>query len=403
VIEEALESAENVGVLPYVIKMAVAQAGQEVKNCEVEQDAWANETGTKLGPMLQAQANSMTTQKALNQARADVSATSGASKEKSKNVLLGMSQNAENALMATSFLGWCDTAKRLKRENEIRKDYEKEIDEATKRLMDYKAAQLANVRNVLNRTAKESSSTLIANVIATLKTETQTIKKAREARAELGKYDEDLERFAEASASNAKKVMGRMSAGSEEGLLSMSFKAWMIYVEDYKRDKEMNDAIKSQEQKTAAFMKKQKDGANAVLGRMTQASNTGTMAGVFKEWVDVVTTAKNAAEIDAIMKTNNGKMKSFKDKTKGSAKNVSQRIAWLQEQMMELAIFTLWKREWKCERLKRYGQEKNMRRKQELIGVKGLFKNFASELETSLKEGTPRDAKALKNRPENRS
>merc|ERR1719188_816243 len=31
VIEEALESAENVGVLPYFMKMAVAQAGNEVK------------------------------------------------------------------------------------------------------------------------------------------------------------------------------------------------------------------------------------------------------------------------------------------------------------------------------------------------------------------------------------
>jgi len=398
VIEEALESAENVGVLPYVIKMAVAQAGQEVKNCEAEAEAWCNETGTKLGPMLQAQANSMSTQKALNQARADVSTTSGASKEKSKNVLLGMSANAEHALLATSFIGWSDVTRRLKRENEIRKDYEKEIDDATKKLMDYKAAQLANVRNVLNRTAKESSATLVASVIGVLKTETQTIKNARESRAELLKYDEDLERFADKSASTAKKVMGRMSAGSDEGLVSMAFKGWMIFVEEYKRDKDMNDAIKTQEQKTAQFMKKQKDGAQAVLGRMTQASATGTMSSVFKEWVDLVTTAKNAEEIDKIMESDKKRMKSFKDKTKGSAKNVSQRIAWLQEQMIFLAIFSLWKREWKCERLKRYGQEKNMRRKQELIGVKGLFKNFASELETSLKEGTPRDAKSAKKR-----
>mmetsp|Transcript_27500 Transcript_27500/g.53817 ORF Transcript_27500/g.53817 Transcript_27500/m.53817 type:complete len:522 (+) Transcript_27500:80-1645(+) len=393
VIEEALESAENVGVLPYVIKMAVAQAGQEVKNCEAEQQSWANETGTKLGPMLQAQANSMTTQKALNQARADVSAISGSTKEKSKNVLLGMASNAEETLKATTFLGWSDTTKRLKRENEIRKDYEQEIDEATKKLMDYKAAQLANVRGVLNRTAKESTASLVASVIGVLKTEAQTIKHKREGRKELAKYDEDLEKFAQSSASNAKKVMGRMSAGSDEGLVSMAFKGWMMFVEDYKRDKEMNDAIKSQEQKTAAFMQKQKDGAQAVLGRMTQASATGTMASVFKEWVEIVITAKNAEEIGAVMKSNNSRMKSFKDKTKGSAKSVSQRVAWLQEQMIFLAIFSLWKREWKYERLKRYAQEKNMRRKQELIGVKGLFKNFASELETSLKEGTPRDKK----------
>merc|ERR1712070_662327 len=55
-----------------------------------------------------------------------------------------------------------------------------------------------------------------------------------------------------------------------------------------------------------------------------------------------------------------------------------------------IVIFWYWKRETKVQRMKRYAQDKNNKKKQQLIGVKGLFKNFANELEAGLKEGTPR-------------
>ena len=62
-----------------------------------------------------------------------------------------------------------------------------------------------------------------------------------------------------------------------------------------------------------------------------------------------------------------------------------------------IMVFSGWKRDVKLERMKRYGQGKNNQRKQQLVNVKGLFKNFANELETGLKEGTPRvDMKAVK-------
>lgn len=40
VVEESLDSAENVGVLPYLMKMAIAQAGQEVKTFASDHEAW---------------------------------------------------------------------------------------------------------------------------------------------------------------------------------------------------------------------------------------------------------------------------------------------------------------------------------------------------------------------------
>jgi len=91
-------------------------------------------------------------------------------------------------------------------------------------------------------------------------------------------------------------------------------------IQEGQGDERQDQIPGAKDQQTAEFTKKQKDGAQAALGRLTQAGATGTMSSVFKEWVNLVTTAKNAAEIDELMKSSNGKMKSFKDKTKVGAK-----------------------------------------------------------------------------------
>merc|ERR1712138_383624 len=66
------------------------------------------------------------------------------------------------------------------------------------------------------------------------------------------------------------------------------------------------------------------------------------------------------------------------------------RSAAATEMSVLIVIFWYWKREVRVQCMKRYAQDKNNKKKQQLIGVKGLFKNFANELEAGLKDGTPR-------------
>jgi len=398
-IEDALESAENVGVLPYIMKMAVAQAGQEVRTTEALHEQWLAEMDTRMKPLLQSQANSMSTQKALAQARAEVDAAQSESKEKSAAVLLGLVSGNERVLVSTSFVAWMDLTKKLKREAEIRKEYEEQIDEAHKKLMDYKASQLANVRSVLQRTAAEGNLGLLTQVVGALKTEAEHIKNSRAAKGEMAMLDSQFKNFAESSAANAKKVMARVSVGSDEGLRATVFQGWVTYITNYKKDKEMNDAIRAAEMKVEGFMKKQNDGAKSVLQRMTQASDTGLLSSIFTAWSEAVIDAKETNEMEAVLHAKNSKLSGFTNRNKGSAKNASHRSATLQDQSVLLFFYLFWLRETRVERMRRYGKEKTNKRKQELIGVKGLFKNFASELETSLKEGTPRvEAKGSKKR-----
>lgn len=389
-IEDALESAENVGVLPYIIKMAVAQAGHEVRTVESEHESWLADTEARMAPLLQSQANSMSTQKALAQAKAEVETYQSEAKEKSKSVLMGLTSNNDKTLLGMSVVAWHDHIRRTKKEAEIRKQYEEEIAEAQKKLMDYKAAQLSNVRNVLQRSAKESNSGLIVTAIGALKAEAEDIKRVRNAKAEMNVLEAKLQKFSAASAAAAQKVMGRMSAASEDGLVAMAFKAWMQFITDYKKDKVMNDAVKAAEKKVQDFLTKQNEGAKSVLQRINNASASGCINAAFTGWAEAVKDAKESTAMEEMLNAKSSKLNAFSTRNKTGARTASQRVAILQDQAYTSFCLTFWKREAKCERMRRYGKEKNLKRKQELIGVKGLFKNFASELETSLKEGTPR-------------
>merc|ERR1711967_171824 len=99
---------------------------------------------------------------------------------------------------------------------------------------------------------------------------------------------------------------------------------------------------------------------------------------------------KKAAEMQELMESNAGKFSSFTGRNKGSAKSAMQRAAEAQDIAVQLVIYMYWKKEALVQRMRRYGKEKNTKRKEQLQGVKGLFKNFANELDGSLKAGTPR-------------
>jgi len=137
-------------------------------------------------------------------------------------------------------------------------------------------------------------------------------------------------------------------------------------------------------------MKNQNDGAKSVLNRMNQGSNTGLLGLCIKAWVEFIAEEKKMLEMKEIMENNAAKFASFTGRNKDSADSVMQKAAEAADIACILAPFHYWKREAKCEGMKRYGREKDGKRKDQLKGVKNLFKDFASELDAGLKQGTPR-------------
>jgi len=389
-VEEVMESAENVGILQFILKMAVAQAGQEVKSHIQDHEDWLAVTADRLSPLLQSQANGAAAAKALAEAKAELGMHHSEANEKSKKVLMRMAGGSESALKALAFTSWHDLIQTMKREAEIRKEYAEEIAQAEQRLQDYILQQTNIMRNMINKKHMNSTEELIAACfnafVEELKGKTDRLQKEAEMKA----LEEKMAQFHSDQAAKSKKVMARMNAGSDQGLLTMCLTAWVQFIAEYNKNKDFENAVKAEEKKIAEFMKSHNESSKSVLNRMSAATDSGLVQSCFKGWVDFFLEQKKANELEDIMANAQGKFSTFGARNKASAGSAMDRSAAATEMSSLIVIFWYWKRETRVERMRRYAKDKNLKKKQQLVGVKGLFKNFANELEAGLKEGTPR-------------
>lgn len=389
-IEDALDSAENVGILAFLLKMAIVQAGQEVTAKEQEHAEWLKMVAEKMSPLMSSAQEANQAKRLVAQVMTELGAARVEAGEKSKKVLLNLTAGSTVTLMQTVIVSWFDAAIRLKREEVIVQEYQQELDAAHKRLADYKAKQVTNIRNVLNREMELQLSKLMRTAFDAIKTEKEDNLIDAQVREEAAQLEAKLKTFADSATENATRFLSRMNAGSDAAVAGMAFSAWVNFSANYKKDKALNDQIKASESKFNTFMEKQSGSAKGVLQRMTSQSNSGLVGGAFKEWAKYVIEDKESRQLEERLGNSVNRLGAFAQRNSGAAMQEMQRAAIVLEGGSLLITFSGWKREAKVERMKKLGREKTKKKKDQLLGVKGLFKNFASELETGLKETTPR-------------
>merc|ERR1719313_1529363 len=151
--------------------------------------------------------------------------------------------------------------------------FEAEIDALDQKLMEYRQHQLNNVRNVLMRKAAEGDAALIQQVWKNWADEVQETKREAGSQGAMAAMEAKLASQSASQAENSKKVMARMSAGSDNALLTVVIGSWVQYIADYKKNKDEEDKIKAQEKAMEEYLKQKKDGAKAVLDKMNSATD----------------------------------------------------------------------------------------------------------------------------------
>merc|ERR1719321_1734275 len=125
--------------------------------------------------------------------------------------------------------------------------FEAEIAALDTKLFEYRQHQLNNVRNVLMRKAAEGDGALMQQVWKNWKDEVQETKREAGSQGAMAAMEAKLASQSAAQSENSKKVMARMSAGSDNAILQLTLSAWKQFIEDYKKNKDLEDAIKAQE------------------------------------------------------------------------------------------------------------------------------------------------------------
>merc|ERR1719236_279147 len=298
IIQEALNDADQTGILPYILKMSTVQAGSEVTALKAQHDTWSTDTEARMSKLLRGQDDAMQAQKQLSAAQAQLGQWQGSQKDKAYKAMMGVAGKNDRAMMDSFITNWKSVVDRTKKEAEIRIEYEERIEAAQKRLFDYKQSQKGNAKGVLLRQAAAGDSALIGEVFAYLCKEPQQRKADEEAAKKLAEIEAKLAAQAGKNKDNAKAVLMRNLASGDNMLMDVCIEAWKGWLADYKKNKESEDAVKAAEAKVAAFMKSKKDGAASVIDRMNAATDSGLVEHVISTWIQAYKDDKKAQEME---------------------------------------------------------------------------------------------------------
>merc|ERR1719486_38832 len=114
-------------------------------------------------------------------------------------------------------------------EKDIRDGFEAEISNLEGKLMEYRQASLTNVRNVLMRKAAEGDNALMIQVWKAWADEVQETKREAGSQDAMKAMEGKLAAASAAQTENTKKVMARMSSGSDSALLQVVVTSWVQY------------------------------------------------------------------------------------------------------------------------------------------------------------------------------
>eukprot|EP00429_Kryptoperidinium_foliaceum_P068720 CAMPEP_0176066478 /NCGR_PEP_ID=MMETSP0120_2-20121206/33175_1 /TAXON_ID=160619 /ORGANISM="Kryptoperidinium foliaceum, Strain CCMP 1326" /LENGTH=530 /DNA_ID=CAMNT_0017400083 /DNA_START=105 /DNA_END=1697 /DNA_ORIENTATION=+ len=389
-VEEALESAENVGVLPYLLKMAVAQAGLEVQTLDKEHDSWIDGTLNKMGPLLTASIEAMAIQQELTQVNSTISHFQLETREKTRSVIAAMIEGNDRNIVTQAFQSYKEYVHRQRREDEITKEYEEELTRVQQEILAFKESSLRHAKGVIQCQLDASRESLVAKCFYAFVQLVTTNKDMFRLNEEEKKLKTQADAFAQKNSASAKSLMNRIAEHSTQGALALAFKALAQNMAQEKQDREVGKELAAAKGRFAEMEKKQKAFGKSMLTSAICQGDEQLRQTVFSNWKDLTREEKLAEEQTTALAAKTSMVKDLTGRAKESAMQAGCTLAELEDQQMLIYVLQFWKRESRISTLRRLGKEKNEKRKKELVDVKGLFKSFATDLETNLTRGTPR-------------
>jgi hypothetical protein len=380
--EEA--GSERGGMTQQVLKASIIHAAKEVSQFRKIHNTWRKNTDYRIDRLLDCAAEAEHAQQQLLAAEAQLSDIRGDSKAKSKGVLMSMAEGQLTALMHSVFSTWLGWVEKVHAEAAIRKKFTDQIELCESRLIQYKEAQMANVKNVLMRGAMEEQDVLLHMVWKFWIDEVNERKGDGDTAAALKIVQDKLAAAEQSQKENAGKFMTRMASGNDESLKNLCLEAWIKFHGEYAQDKEFEDKVKAQEQALRDHMDAKKEEAKAVMERMLGATDHGLLCMMVQHWQTFVKEEKRQRELDAHLGKVEEKTKQLNHRQKVGATNIQNRVNEQIDLNSLQRMMNFWIVETKANRIENHYTNKYESKRRQLQGVQNLFKSFAMQLEQNL-------------------
>lgn len=294
------------------------------------------------------------------------------------------------------FSSWHGYIEKVHAEHGIRKKFEDQIKNLERKLFQYKEAQIANVRGVVGRFHMQDTEALMHTIWKIWVDEVAVHKTDGDTAAQMKMMQERMAAMEQGQKAKAGQFMTRMAAGNDESLKNLILEAWIKFHEDYAKDKEFEDQVKDKEAAFRAHMDLKKDEAKAVLDRMSASSETGLLALMMQNWVQLYMDEKKSRELEFQLSSSDGKFKSLNNRQKAGANSMQGRVNEQMNANILQRCLNAWVIETKVYRVETHYKAKYDSKRRQLQGVQNLFKSFAMQLEQNL--GQDDDSSSRTNR-----
>jgi len=385
-IQALMEESSATSFGQQTLKRSVVQASKEVAKIMKCKETWGLNSAQRLDRLSRSAEINEDCQKQLIGVEAQMEAFKPTALQKSKAALMGFINASSGTLLQTVFANWRNVVYWAKDEKKLRDKWEKKIQDATNLLAEYKANQLANVRNVFLRTANAAQEEFMSTVINEWH-RAVTMSKAASWKAEhLNSLEIMVRENADEKTQNAKQVMTRMIAGQEEALQGACFAAWVQFIEEAKRDKEFEANVQQSAAKMKEFMAKKKEDAKLLLNKMSASSDSALVQQCFQAWVSYAIEGKKFRALEDLIAGSDAKLESVKARQMSSAHGVQGRCNQQIDLNQQYRAFMAWVTTTRVNRIEKYYSTKIQSKRKQLESVQTLFQSFAEDLETGLKD-----------------
>jgi len=391
----------DAGLAEQVLKQCVLEGVHEIVELMEMRKSWIDSTDKRVTRLARCQNEADAAKHELDAVRSQLDCFGSEQNKKSKDVLVGVAGKRDQDLVHVCFSGWYGTYVKYKAEKDIHDKFRKQIAHAEDKLIQYKERQLANVRGVLRRQAAETDGNIMDDIISSWRKITEQQKGDKVTQAHMKHAQEKLAHMQSTQLDSNRKMMTRMSAGNDITLMELCWQAWDAYIVDYKKNKEVEDAVKKAEKLVAEFSAKKSEEAKGVLNRMSGASDSGLVMQAFQGWRDYFNELKASREMEEMMMNGEGRMKSLAGKQKGAAQGVVGRLNELEAEIFMSTFFLNWATEASLSKVIHFYSSKMDQKKHQLDAVQTMFKSFAVQLETGLDNAarSPRSQRTKSSRP----
>lgn len=390
-VEQALNEADSTGIAQYTLKMAIVQAGVETLTLQKQHEAWVKDTEAKMELLVRGQKEALLARDRFAKAKAQLAVYQGSKNEGIKKLLMSFASGADKALLESVLSSWQTYAKKIQRENEIYEEYRERIECAEDRLMSAKASQLKSLTSAIKKKHASCGAAFLEEVFHGWREIVWDAKHTKVMASQLAALEAKLRSCNAQQSANAKKVMERMGAESASGIRDTCFHEWVTVSTECKNNKAFENRVKEAEDKLKKFMKERSEGARHALSKVLAATSTGLMHMCFRAWFDYYIDEKRASELAQMVQGNAERFSMFGIRGKQGARSLMEKAHEHGITMLYLKVWAAWRLFVKVEQLLRQHGIKIDSKRHQLQGVQQMFRNFAMQLETSIRSGQDDD------------